>query len=312
MKAAGFFALVCFFGVYCAACGGDDFAAGVPGPPSSRDGGVATATAVPTPSGPVTLRVVSYNVLWGGGLDRRFEQFYVGSQTANYGGRVRLPEIVEVLRGFQPDILAVEEAAGWDEGSPPVIERVAAALGLRHHFLAKNPYGLNVALLSRFEIASAINLAPVMGTNSALAATLALPDGSSLTVIVPHLDPFTSRMRACQVDLLLEVAAQAGEGPAILLGDMNFRTTSAEAQKLAAAGWQAAAVEPTRGIDQVWLAPGTSWSIQPLWSDAELAATLRPRLLSDHLPVGAALTVEAAQTSEKPRLALPQSACVSQ
>lgn len=257
----------------------------------------------------MTLRVMSYNVLWGGGLDRRFEANYLAWQRPLFAGRNRLPDMVAIIRDARPDILAIQEAAGWDEGSPSEAEKLARSLGM-HYYLARNPYEINTVLFSRFEILSVLDLVPFMGSNSGLVAVLRLPDGSSLVVAAVHLDPFTSRTRSCQLDVLLEALAPFEGLRVLLLGDMNFRLPNAtEAMKLRDAGWGLVTYEETYRIDQIWMRPAEGIQAEAFWSAATVPG--REPLLSDHFPVGAAITLQGGAV-EAPPIARPQTTCTSE
>jgi len=283
--------------------------ASAPGAPSGPQAAAAPVPTLPPlpPGTAMTVRVMSYNVLWGGGIDRRFEANYLGWQRPLFAGRNRLADIVSVIEEARPDILAVEEAAGWEEGSPSPAEDLARRLGM-HYYLARNPYEINTALFSRFEIESVLDLVPYFGSNSGLVAVLRLPDGSSLAVAAVHLDPFTSRMRSCQLDVLLEALKPFEGRRVLLLGDMNFRLpNAAEAAKLRDAGWGLLAVEETYRIDQVWARPAEGLQAEPLWTAATVPG--REPLLSDHFPVGATVTVQG-ETADAPEIATPRTTCV--
>jgi endonuclease/exonuclease/phosphatase family metal-dependent hydrolase len=231
--------------------------------------------------GLVSVRLMSYNVLWGGGLDRRFDANYLAWQHPIFDGRDRFEAIMAVIERADPDVLAVQEAAGWDEGKPSVAQRVAARLGMQY-VLVKNPYNINVALFSKLPIVSSLDLVPQMGSNAALIATLQAPDGAPIYVAAAHLDPFTSRMRECQVGLLLAALEPVRGQRVVLMGDMNFRPTANAFRLLQDEGWTNLAVAESLPIDQVWLGPGTDgWTAQPLWPPGSIEANL-----SDHYPVG--------------------------
>jgi endonuclease/exonuclease/phosphatase family metal-dependent hydrolase len=261
-------------------------------------------------AGPMTLRVMSYNVLWGGGFDRRFDANLLDWQKPLFSGRDRLQAIVELLAEQTPDVLAVQEAAAWDEGATPVAQQVAARLAMSYVF-ARNDYQINTALYSRYPILARLDLTPYMGSNSAQVAVVRTPDNRPLVVAVAHLDPFTSRMRACQVDLILAVLAPLAGQRALLLGDMNFRPNSGEYRRLLEAGWELLAIEPSLRIDQIWAPAGTVTAHEPLWAPDSDIGLREGQRLSDHYPVGALVTfAEADSPGAEPRLEPPSGRCV--
>ncbi|MPZ49138.1 MAG: hypothetical protein GEU75_07545 [Dehalococcoidia bacterium] len=255
--------------------------------------------------GPVALRFMSYNVLWGGGLERGFDQNFLGWQHPIFDGRDRFAQIMEVIRRADPDVLAVQEAAGWEVGSPPVVEQVARDLGMSH-VMVKNPYGINVALFSKLPIISSVDLVGPMGSNAALIATLRAPDGGSIYVAAGHLDPFTSRMRECQLGMLLRALEPAAGQRVVLMGDMNFRPTANAFRLLQGAGWQNVAVAESLPIDQIWLAPWEGWSSEPMWEVGSIEANL-----SDHYPVGARIDFGERRVEPGPvKIEAPVEGCV--
>jgi hypothetical protein len=85
----------------------------------------------------VSLKLMTYNVLWGGGIDREFDSVVAAKYQTN-----RLDAILKVIKAAAPDVLAVQEAAGWERGSPSVAARVARELDM-HYVVAKDDVNLN-------------------------------------------------------------------------------------------------------------------------------------------------------------------------
>src|SRR5262245_33504582 len=100
------------------------------GGPASEAG--TNEPAQPISAGALSLRFMSYNVLMGGGLDRRFDSVFLDWQHPLFDGRNRFADIMAVIKAANPDVLAIEEAAGWDEGKPNVADQVAATLGMSY------------------------------------------------------------------------------------------------------------------------------------------------------------------------------------
>ncbi len=234
-----------------------------------------------------TLRLMTYNVLWGGGVEREFDKNIAASYHVD-----RLDDILKIVREVDPDLLAVEEAAGWDHGDPTVAEQVATRLGM-HHYLAPDGTDLNVVLFSRFPIedvqyGARLRVDFYSGFNGVLLkARVVLADDARLTVYVPHLNSQSSAVRACQVESLLRLAsAPPAGGAAVLLGDLNSRPTSRESNTMTAAGWQFLGAESTWTVDQIWAGPGVSYR------DARVLTTTATRALSDHLPAALQVTID--------------------
>lgn len=245
------------------------------------------ALPVPGPA-PLPLRVMTYNVLYGAGATPEWEQVAASGRPFSYPGN-RLPQIEALIQTVSPDVLAVQEAAGWDTGEPPVVQQVADDLELPHYFLARSQSKLHLALFSRFEIVEAENLSDPVGNIGALRVKLALPGGQFLTVFAVHLDPFSPATRAQELQTLTGLMAPYLASPALLMGDLNMNcmtesATCREYQILSQAGWRQVAVSDWV-IDQIWAAPLLANSAQEITFRAGLFD------ISDHYPVAAVIEV---------------------
>jgi endonuclease/exonuclease/phosphatase family metal-dependent hydrolase len=228
----------------------------------------------------VTLKLLSFNVLYGAGFDRRFDI----NIPDRFKGVDRVPELLSYLKAARPDILAVQEAGGWIEGSRPVAAQIAAELGMSY-VVAKDPWDLHVILFSRFPILEAAAVTRAQDFNGViLIAQLAIADNLPLDVVLPHLYSMSAQTRLCQVEALKEMVAGL-DGRTLLLGDMNFRPGSNEARSLESAGWQLAAWQDFWRVDQIWVDPEASYSLGGWWQALPL-----PAGISDHLPIGAEIT----------------------
>jgi exodeoxyribonuclease III len=143
----------------------------------------------------VTLRLVSYNI--------------------RFGGRRRRQLIADVLRSVEPDLVVLQEAV-----DPGVVTWLGSELGLPQVFAE---VGRSVAALSRVPVADAAWHTARPGRSF---LELYLPD-QDLRVFAVHLSAGLSgrgeRRRAVEAEqLLLRVAATPdGGGRSILVGDFN-------------------------------------------------------------------------------------------
>ncbi len=254
-----------------------------------------TPDAYPTHATLPSFRVLSYNILYGAGVQRKWDSALPPALV----GKDRLPELLSFIKSANPDIWGVEEANGWDEGTPPVIQQVANALGM-DYYLVKTAGGFHLGLLTKFRILETENLTVDVGRQGALRAALQLPDGERLNVFVAHLDPSSSDSRLCQVSALLQRLRPYLRQRTILIGDMNFTPQSREYQSLERAGWRPVAVETTVGIDQIWATPLVEWS-----STQWFHALTLPKDLSDHNPIGAEIRLNSPVSSANPQTPLP-------
>jgi len=240
-----------------------------------------------TPTSPLTIKVMSYNVLFGAGVDRQYDDLLI----PELRNKNRLPELVSFIKGAKLDILGIEEANGWNGGDPRVIEHVAEQLEM-NYYLAEAPNNFHVVLLTKFEITEAKNLSgkegnAVFATMRALRARLRTPNGQSLNIFIVHLDPFSTKIRLYQLNALMDELEPYKGQTTIFMGDMNFCVDSPEYTILEKAGWQHVAL--ATDIDQIWISPIANWTSIPLLIPGSSTSDLR--VLSDHLPVSAEISI---------------------
>lgn len=250
----------------------------------------STPTLTNTPEPLFSFRILSYNILYGAGTERQFDSALPPEMV----GKSRLPELLSVIQNANPDIVGLQEANGWDRGTPPMIQQVAQTLGM-NQFFARTAGGFHLGLLTKFTILDAENLSSDIGRQGALRATLVSPQGERLVIFVVHLDPASPDARLCEVNTLLQAMQPYANSRTILIGDMNFRLPSREYSRLEQAGWRSVAVEPSWGIDQIWISSSVNWS-----NSAWFQSLATPAAISDHQPIGAEIKIYS-------QLALPSS-----
>jgi endonuclease/exonuclease/phosphatase family metal-dependent hydrolase len=186
---------------------------------------------------PVTIRLLTYNIL--------------------RGGQEREAEIVEVIRSVAPDVVVVPEAQEVDR-----FQRLARALEMTPR-LAENHrrLPLRVGLLSRLPVLGfhTVHLWPVWP--SCFQASVQLADGCSLTVYGLHLAAyypwFVEWWRTHQVRALLRYIRQVAPGQHLLAGDFNTVAPGDRVSLAEAPLWVRA---------QAWFQLGymPSWALKPL------------------------------------------------
>ena len=230
---------------------------------------------------PPTLRVASYNMHKGVGLDRRFD-----------------PErILAVLREVRADVVALQEcdarlgerasllphaalvAGGWE----------AVAVARRQHSLGWHGNALLVRAGTAVRHARALDL-PALEPRGAVIADLEV-DGRALRVVGMHLD-LSGLWRRRQVrTLLAAVHADGAGGAAVMMGDMNqwsdrgCLSEFGPAHRLLATGPSFHALRPVAALDRIVVSGAVAVEGTGVHHSA-LA-----RLASDHLPVWADLTL---------------------
>ena len=178
------------------------------------------------------LRIISYNIRHGEGLDDRLD----------------LRRIASVLERLRPDLVALQEIDRDQERSGRVdqMKELGAMLGMEARFkqscfIAEGEYGIGV--LSRFPIlkAAAYTLSQVRGreSRSALEVQVNAP-GTSVPVsflsIHSDYDDFTAEIRVQEIHALAEFLSEH-KNPLILAGDFNAERMDPALLALEAAGW---------------------------------------------------------------------------
>jgi endonuclease/exonuclease/phosphatase family metal-dependent hydrolase len=229
------------------------------------------------------LRVVSYNVRHGRGLDER----------------VDLARTAAVIRALDPDLVALQEidecvarSGGIDEAA-----ELGRALGMQHAFGSFMDYQggrYGMAILSRLPIRTVepITLPPGNEPRVALRVELELPDRTSLSLVGVHFDWVADDTFRFAQALALCERLDAQTQPYLVVGDFNdgpasrtlglFRARAQEAAKPRGAQATYPADSPTQEIDFVFAAPPKAWSVREVRVVDERAA-------SDHRPVLAVL-----------------------
>jgi endonuclease/exonuclease/phosphatase family metal-dependent hydrolase len=234
------------------------------------------------PSG-VRIRVMTYNIHHGEGVD----------------GRLDLERIARVIRSAEPDLVALQEVDQRAQRTGQVDQpaELARLTGMNVVFGANIPlqggkYGN--AVLSRWPILRHENrLLPRLNEGEqrgVLDVEVQLPDGASLRLLATHFDHRPAEEeRLASVRRIDEWVREAAQRPAILAGDLNAIPESAVIKELTTQ-WQPAtaaaptfpAQRPTRQIDYVLVRPAKRWRV------VEVRVVDEP-LASDHRPLLATL-----------------------
>lgn len=274
---------------------------------SAVTGAVATSAVVgmpahaATPQGPApaSLRLLSYNIHHGAGLDGVLDLERIAGEIEATGADVIGLQEVDNHWGARSDWM---DQASW----------LATRLGMHHAYAAnldldpvegdtvRRQYG--TAVLSRFPILSAQNHLltsipyPTRPTEQrGLLHVVVNVHGAHVDINNTHLDHQRAEQRISQVTEVLGIVG-GQSGTAVVLGDLNATPEAAEVRMLtdgrfvdAFAGIAEAdtypAEAPTKRIDYLLVREGLAISGQ------EVLATEA----SDHLPIVATLTVQRPQ-----------------
>ena len=236
-----------------------------------------------------TLRVMTYNIHHGEGLDKR----------------VDLQRIADLIKREQADIVALQEV---DKGVQRTARRdlpaeLAALTGLacvfsnNYHFQG-GEYGN--AVLTRFPIKRWTNAHYKMlrpGEQRGILQVVLDVHGRELVFMATHIDyrgdDSERLLSAAEIKELIE---QYRGRPMILCGDFNDTPTSRTHQQIAenftdawaavgtGDGFTIPAEKPRKRIDYIWLGKGSSLTPLKVWVPESAA--------SDHLPVVAELRLQ--------------------
>lgn len=142
----------------------------------------------------MTLRLLSYNIRYGG------------------GGREE--PLAAVVRGAAPDVVVLQEAT-----RPEVVERLAAATGLSHWRARR---GESLACMSRVPLDQARWHRPRVSRHAFLEV---VPEANAWRIFGVHLSAvhaaWTERRRLYELRALLLAVQQHQAGPHALVGDFN-------------------------------------------------------------------------------------------
>ena len=259
-------------------------------------GGGAVAPGVEPAARPM-LRVVSYNIRHGVGMD----------------GQLDLDRTAAVLRRLEPDLVALQEVDEHCRRSGGVDQAAALgkALGLEHRFAEfmdhdGGRYGL--AVLTRFPITATRRHELPRGAEPrcALEVVVEVPGlGQPVSFTCVHNDWTKEAIRVAQMRAL--VAALGERRPAIVAGDYNSQPGGESLAVLADAGWRILAKDGARGANPTWPADEPTQEIDhvaerglPDYSVSH--DVIDERVASDHRPILAVFTFAVGAAAAPPEI----------
>ena len=238
------------------------------------------ACRAPSPGEPLRLRVLSYNIRHGVGMD----------------GRLDLDRQARVIRRISPDLVALQEV---DQGTKrsggrreaEVLGRKAGLHGTFGKAMDFDGGGYGEGILSRFPFLSvAVHPLPAAKgyePRALLEAKVRAGKGGPLVLFFgTHLDHLSDTQRIAQAKVINRIARSLEGIPMILAGDLNASPGSpvmAEFFK----EWTPAALQagptfpadkPGRKIDWVLFRPARRWRVLQ-------ARVVREPVASDHRPL---------------------------
>lgn len=222
------------------------------------------------------IRVLSYNIHHGAGMDRQLD----------------LERIAKVIANVKPDIVAMQEVEVNTRRTKQVDQpKVLGELTGMHHVFGKainfagGYYGN--AVLSRFPVVAQNNIAlPGGEPRSLMELTLKLPDSRELILLATHLDT-QEATRLKSLPIIHERTKAHANKPMLLAGDLNALPESTELKTLQQDWTLASSGEnlftypsetPTRQIDFILCRPVALWQVVS-------TEVIDEPVASDHRPI---------------------------
>ena len=151
---------------------------------------------------PGTLRVMAYNILYGGVT----------------GGVDRTPLLAAQVNAVRPDVLALCECWGFLEDGGARMDAFCEAVGMRGE-LAAATSGFHVGLLYRPPWRSAATSTITASMHHGLVRMLLTDGEHEVNVVATHLNPYSSLARLQEAQVAVS-RTRLGE-PALVMGDFN-------------------------------------------------------------------------------------------
>ncbi len=245
---------------------------------------VQAGCGVPSPPRPVRIRVLSYNIRHGLGMDGKFD----------------LDRQARVIRRAAPDLAALQEVDQGTRrsrgiGEAELLGRKAGLRGVFGKAMDLDGGGYGEGILSRFPFLRVVRhpLPAAKGFEPrALLEVRVRPAGSGPGIVFfgTHLDHMSEAQRVAQAKEINRVAAALGDRPMILAGDLNAQA-GGQAMKELFKLWRPAdrkgaftfpADKPGRKIDWILFRPARRWRVLEV-------KVLDEPVASDHRPLQAVL-----------------------
>lgn len=243
--------------------------------------GMAATGAEPPSTAPARLRVMTYNIHHGEGMDKRLD----------------LPRIAKIITDAKADLVALQEVDNKTKrtGGVDQAAELARLTGLHGVFGKAMDYsggGYGEAVLSRWPIAEhkthALPFTKGRESRAALEVRVQPPGMPTIAFVGTHLDHLKDDTdRLAQVKEINRLLARPDTPPAILAGDMNAEPDSAPMKSLLEHWADTAGPEvvltcpadkPTTKIDWVLLLKKHGWRVIS-------SQVIDEKVASDHRPV---------------------------
>lgn len=168
-------------------------------------GSVLTATAEALQLHAGAVRFMSYNI--------------------QDGGRDKLTDIVSILKAYNADVLAIQEANGWGANDFAIAQQVAADLGMEYIYCQSesssvdaNGNTYDMVLFSKLEVVSSETYTGV--SNCLIRAEVATAGGATVQVFAAQVADDIDTVGCKNVEGIAKAMEPFVGGQAVLMGDM--------------------------------------------------------------------------------------------
>lgn len=133
------------------------------------------------------------------------------------GGDGRIDDIVNVLKRYAPDLIAINEANDFDKNDSQRLEEFSKKVGLQHcHLALSTQSGYHVAILSRYPFKA---IKELHSLKRAGVVAVIETDMGDISIAAVHLAPSTEDTRLNE--LSAAISEQAKYDLRIIMGDLN-------------------------------------------------------------------------------------------
>ncbi len=202
------------------------------------------------------VTVMTYNICCGAGVDILPSWVKEASVQQGHPGN-RLPQVLEMIRIVDPDILGIQEAYFWDLGDPSVAQNVSNQLGMNYCISGSIPENgsANVVLFTKYNITEVESYSAQL-SRAGLRAKLVMPNGQEIQVFVVHFHSENSTARMSELSFIVKELQFHFDNTTILMGDLNFNdyASTSESNLLRESGLSHPFAS-YQNIDQIWVSP---------------------------------------------------------
>ena len=183
---------------------------------------------IPTKTPYVTATVLGPEMLTASALQTHAGAVRFMSYNIRDGGEGhKLSMITSILQAHNADVLAIQEANGWNADNFAIANQVASDLGMEYIYcqvdsgeVDKSGNTYDLVLLSKLEIKSSEVFTNVQ--NCLIRAEIVTANGQTVQIFATHIRSNFEEIACGNVEKIVEVIKPFAQDAAILMGDMTM------------------------------------------------------------------------------------------